>query len=315
MIDETGRSIGYLRLSVTDRCNCRCRYCMAPEGVPDLAHGDILSYERMAAIVEAAASLGVHKVRITGGEPLARLGIEELVAMVRAIDGIDEICMTTNATLLAPKARALAEAGLDRVNVSLDSIDPERYHAITRCGRLEDALAGLEAAEAWGLGPIKVNAVLMGGVNDADIRPLAELARVHPWQVRFIELMPIGEAARWPRSRFISADTVLDHVPELVSVGADGVAETFSAEGWAGTVGLIRPISHRFCEGCNRIRVTADGMVKPCLHSATEISLAGLEGDGLVRALRRAIATKPARHQLVEEGASASVRAMNEIGG
>lgn len=315
MVDDSGRSIGYLRLSVTDRCNCRCRYCMGPEGIPALSHKDILSYEEMAEIVAAAATLGVHKVRITGGEPLARLGVEELVGRIKAIDGIDEVCMTTNATLLAPKAQALADAGLDRVNVSLDSLDPGRYHTITRCGQLDDALEGIEAAEAAGLGPIKLNAVLLGGLNDHDIRPLALLAQEKPWSVRFIELMPIGEAVTWPEAAFVPAETVLEKVPELQAVGADGVAETYSAPGWAGTVGLIRPISHRFCEGCNRIRLTADGMVKPCLHSAAEIPMKGLHGGALVEALREAIAHKPARHQMVEDGTSHSVRAMNEIGG
>lgn len=317
MIDDTGRSITYLRLSVTDRCNCRCRYCMPADGVHDkVCHRDVMTYEEMTAVVAAAAELGVTKVRITGGEPLARLGVEELVAQVKAVPGIEEVAMTTNATLLAPKAEALAAAGLDRVNVSLDSLDPERYRAITRTGNLEDALAGIEAARAAGLGPVKVNAVLMGGVNEDDVVDLAHLARDgEVASVRFIELMPIGEAARWPRGSFVAAESVLERLPELVPVGADGVSETYTAPGWAGTVGLIHPMSHRFCSGCNRIRVTADGMLKACLHSSRETPLRGLDHEGLVAVMAAEIAKKPERHLMDSRHASESLRAMNAIGG
>lgn len=316
MLDETGRSITYLRLSVTDRCNCRCRYCMPAAGVEKVCHSDVMSLEEMAVVVAACARLGVTKVRITGGEPLARLGVERLVAMVRSVPGIEEVAMTTNATLLASKARALADAGLDRVNVSLDSLDPDRYRSITRTGSLDDALAGLAAAREAGLGPVKVNAVLMGGVNEADIRPLAGLARDGAVSsVRFIELMPIGEAASWPRASFVPAERVLEELPELAPVGADGVSETFSAPGWRGTVGLIRPMSHRFCSGCNRIRVTADGMLKACLHSGREVPLRGLAPDALVRTIADEIHRKPECHTMDADHASQSARAMNAIGG
>ncbi len=316
MLDETGRSITYLRLSVTDRCNCRCRYCMPAAGVEKVCHSDVMGLEEMAVVVAACARLGVTKVRITGGEPLARLGVERLVAMVRSVPGIEEVAMTTNATLLAPKARALADAGLDRVNVSLDSLDPDRYRAITRTGSLDDALAGLAAAREAGLGPVKVNAVLMGGVNEADIRPLAGLARDGAVaSVRFIELMPIGEAASWPRASFVPAERVLEELPDLAPVGADGVSETFSAPGWRGTVGLIRPMSHRFCSGCNRIRVTADGMLKACLHSGREVPLRGLAPDALVRVIADEIHRKPERHAMDADHASQSARALNAIGG
>ncbi|MDJ1121151.1 GTP 3',8-cyclase MoaA [Olsenella sp. YH-ols2217] len=315
MIDHLGRQIGYLRLSVTDRCNCRCTYCMPEQGVRSIGHENVMTFEEMAAVVEAAASLGVHKVRLTGGEPLVRAGVMDLVRMVAGTPGVDEVCMTTNGCLLAPMAEELKAAGLDRVNVSLDTLDPGRYRAITRCGRLEDALAGLDAAERVGLGPVRINAVLMGGVNDEDVRPLAELARDRDLSVRFIELMPIGEAAEWPRERFVPAERVLEEVPELQPTeGAPGVAELFSAPGWVGTVGLIRPVSHRFCSQCDRIRVTADGMLKPCLHSSREIPLRGLVGNQLVEAIRQGVAAKPERHHL-EERASESLRGMNAIGG
>lgn len=315
MRDAQGRRIDYLRLSVTDRCNCRCAYCMPADGVPMLSHDDVCSFEELARITEACCELGVTKVRLTGGEPLARRGLLGLVRMLREVPGVRELAMTTNATLLAPVASELRAAGLDRINVSLDSLRPERYAAITRGARLDDALAGLRAAHDAGFTGTKVNCVLMGGVNDDEVADIAGLAREKPVDVRFIELMPIGEAARWPRARFVDASAVLGAVPELAPVGTDGVAELFSAPGWVGRVGLIRPMSHRFCAGCTRIRVTADGRLKPCLHSADEVSLRGLAGRGLREALLAGIALKPAHHDMDGAHASESARAMNEIGG
>ncbi len=315
MIDGEGRQIEYLRLSVTDRCNCRCAYCMPAGGVPMLGHADILSFEELAAVARAAAELGVHKVRLTGGEPLARRGVVDLVRMVAEIPGIDEVAMTTNATLLAPVAGALREAGLSRLNVSLDTLRADRYAKITRLGRLEDALAGLAAAREAGFARTKVNCVLMGGVNDDEVADLAGLARSEAVDVRFIELMPIGPAAGWPRASFVPADAVLEALPGLELLGRDGVAELYRMPGWAGRVGLIRPMSHKFCDGCSRIRVTADGKLKPCLHSAAEIDLRGLGHEGLLAALRAGIAAKPKYHLMDEGRASDSARDMNEIGG
>ncbi len=315
MLDGEGRLIEYLRLSVTDRCNCRCTYCMPEGGVPMLRHEDILSFEELAEIVAAAARLGVRKVRLTGGEPLVRRGLPDLVRQIRAVPGVEEIAMTTNATLLAPVAGELRRAGLDRLNVSLDTLDPELYGRITRGGRLEDALAGLEAACEAGFSHTKLNCVLMGGVNDADVARLAELAREEAVDVRFIELMPMGPCARWPRARFVPAECVLERLPGMEPVGRDGVAELWHMPGWVGNVGLIRPMSHRFCDGCSRIRVTADGRLKPCLHSAAELPLRGLHGEALLAELRRGIAAKPAYHHMDSEHASESARDMNEIGG
>lgn len=321
MLDRQEREISYLRLSVTDLCNCRCTYCMPENGVPKLAHSDILSFEEMEAIVRAAASLGIRKLRITGGEPLVRRGIVDLVRMLAAVPGINEVTMTTNATLLAALAVDLKAAGLSRVNVSLDTLDPARYQAITRRGHLEDALAGLRAAHRAGLDPIKVNCVLMGGVNVDEVTRIAGLARngadgpLGVSSVRFIELMPMGECACWPRQRFVPADVVLDALPGLEPVRGDGVTQLFRMPGWRGTVGLIRPLSHRFCSECNRIRITSDGRLKPCLHSSTEIPLRGLEGPELVEAIRRGIYGKPAQHHMDRTHASESLRAMNEIGG
>ena len=315
MRDEFGRDIRYLRLSVTDRCNCRCVYCMPENGVPMLSHADILSFEEMRDIVAAAASLGVRKVRLTGGEPLVRRGIVDLVGMIAAAPGIDEVDMTTNATLLAPVAASLRDAGLTRLNVSLDTLDAARYEAITRRGTLADALAGLAAAHDAGFANTKINCVLVGGVNDDELRPLAELARDRDLTVRFIELMRMGECAGWPKGRFVSADEVLLAVPELVQVGGQGVSELYQVPGWKGSVGLIRPMTHRFCSSCDRIRVTADGRLKPCLHSAAEVNLRGLSGQDLVEAIRAGIAAKPRGHRMDNGRASDSLRAMNEIGG
>lgn len=315
MLDGEGRLIEYLRLSVTDRCNCRCMYCMPAGGVPMLGHKDILSFEELTEVVTACAQLGVRKVRLTGGEPLVRRGLPELVRMICAVPGVEELAMTTNATLLAPVAAELHHAGLDRLNVSLDTLDAARYAELTRGGSLEDALAGLAAARDAGFSRTKVNCVLMGGVNDADVPRLAELARTEPIDVRFIELMPMGPCAGWPKARFVPAETVLEVVPGLVPLRRDGVAELWHAPGWAGNVGLIRPMSHRFCDGCSRIRVTADGRLKPCLHSAAEIPLRGLHGEALLAELRRGIAAKPAYHHMDQDHASQSARDMNEIGG
>ena len=206
MLDGEGRLIEYLRLSVTDRCNCRCTYCMPAGGVPMLGHKDILSFEELTEVVGACAQLGVRKVRLTGGEPLVRRGLPELVRMIRAVPGVEELAMTTNATLLAPVAAELHRAGLDRLNVSLDTLDAARYAELTRGGSLEDALAGLAAARDAGFSRTKVNCVLMGGVNDADVPRLAELARTEPIDVRFIELMPMGPCAGWPKARFVPAE-------------------------------------------------------------------------------------------------------------
>lgn len=330
--DAEGRTVGYLRLSVTDRCTCRCVYCMPEGGVPLMGHGDVCSFEELTAIVEALVARGVRKVRLTGGEPLVRRGIVDLVRMLRAVPGVEELALTTNAVLLAPLAEELAQAGLDRVNISLNSLDADRYRAITRGGRLEDALDGIRAAHAAGLTPLKLNCVLLGGVNDDEIPRMAAIAHDHAVDVRFIELMPIGEAASLPRECFIPASRVLEAVPELGPVSADGgeagqaagtcgstsvegVAELYTAPGWKGRVGLIRPMSHRFCAGCTRLRLTADGRLKPCLHSADEVPLRGLSGQALEQEIERALALKPAHHDMDGGRPSQSARPMNRIGG
>ena len=300
---------------MTDLCNCRCVYCMGENGVPRLPHSAILSFEEIEEIVRAAVSLGVTKVRLTGGEPLVRRGIDELVRRLRGIEGVEELAMTTNGTRLTEYAEALKEAGLDRLNVSLDTLDPEKFRRITRIGELRDTLDGLDAARRAGFERIKLNTVLMGGVNDDEIAEIAALAKDGAFDVRFIELMPIGECTDWDRRRFLPAERVLEYLPKGERVPSDGVAELWRPAGFRGTVGLIRPLSHRFCADCDRIRVTADGCLKPCLHSAREIPLRGKHGEALVRTIAEGMQTKPREHHMADGHASESRRGMNRIGG
>jgi len=318
-----------MRVSVTDRCNLRCRYCMPPEGVPGIAHDDILRYEEIERIVRAAAAMGVAKIRLTGGEPLVRRGIVSLVRMLRAIAGVREIAMTTNATLLERLSKPLAEAGLDRVNVSLDTLDPARYAEITRGGRLEDALRGLEAAEAAGLTPIKVNAVVARGMNEDSLADVARLTLERPWSVRFIEWMPLNGDAAAHAARYIpSAEVraILERglgplrpsAPDGTRSGR-GPAVGFRLDGAAGTLGFISPVSEHFCAACNRLRLTADGRLRLCLLAEDEVDLralvrAGATEDDIQRALREAVAAKPAGHRLATHIVPTG-RHMAEIGG
>lgn len=315
MNDTLGRKITYLRLSVTDLCNLRCIYCMPDHGVPKRAHSEICSLEELCDMAAAAVSLGVRKVRITGGEPLVRRGVVSLCRMLRALPGLEELCLTTNGVRLPELAAPLREAGVDRLNISLDTLRPERYRSITRIGELSSVLRGLDAAEAAGFSHTKLNCVLMGGVNDDEIEDFVRLTQARPLSVRFIELMPMGACAGWEKARFLPAGAVLDRVPELEPAGTDGVSRLYRIPGAAGTVGLIEPMSHAFCAECSRIRITADGKLKPCLHADTEIALRGLHGEALLDAIRQGIARKPEHHALMRDGESHAGRCMSEIGG
>ena len=312
--DNFGRTVRYLRLSVTDACNYRCAYCMAEDGGAEHTRGGILSIEELAEIGEAAVRCGVKKIRLTGGEPLMRRGLLTLCERLRGSTGLEELALTTNGALLGAMAADLRASGVGRLNVGLDTLRPERFRALTRRGELHDVLRGLDAARSAGFTGTKVNVVLLGGVNDDEIADFAALTRSEDLSVRFIELMPMGVCAAFPRERFLSADAVLSAVPELERVGRGGVAELYRVPGWRGTVGLIRPVTRCFCASCDRIRVTADGNLKPCLHSAEEIPLRGLRGAALEDAIRAGAAAKPARHGLTE-GGSASAREMYAIGG
>ena len=329
--DDFGRAINYLRVSVTDRCNLRCAYCMPDEGVQKKEHDAILRYEEMALVVRAAAGLGISKVRITGGEPLARLGLAEFVAMVAATPGIDDVSMTTNGTLLARHAAELAAAGLQRVNISLDSLRPERFYQITRRDRLDDVLAGVEAARAAGLVPIKFNTVVVRGLNDDEIVDLARRTVTHGWHLRFIELMPIGANVGWAGNSIVPVAEMRRRIEQALGplqavhgpVG-NGPARYFHLPGTngsaaGGTIGFIGAQSEHFCPTCNRLRLTADGRLRPCLLSDAEIDLRGplRAGAGLGEVqeiLARAIRTKPARHHL-DEARPPQARTMSQIGG
>ena len=316
MKDSFGREINYLRVSVTEDCNQRCIYCMPPIAPPPKLA--VLTDDEIVEIVEAAASLGVNKIRLTGGEPLIRPGIVELVRRVAAVPGIRELAMTTNGSFLPEMAFKLRDAGLQRVNISLDTLDAVKFRAITRGGEISDTLNGIDAAFEAGLTPIKLNTVLMGGVNDDEIYKLVELTRSCPVELRFIELMPIGDAICFPEGSYIPCSTVLEKVPRLVPVqnAASGVARLYRLPDGKGSVGLISPLSDEFCNTCSRLRITADGCLKPCLHSAEEIHLRGLHGPELVWALKLAIAHKPKAHcALSATERSGSRRNMNRIGG
>ena len=317
MIDSYGRSITYLRLSVTELCNLRCRYCMPADGVCKKRHEEMLTQEETLAAIRAAASLGVRKLRITGGEPLVKPNIVSLCREAAATPGIEELCLTTNGTLLPKLAAPLREAGVDRLNISLDTLDAEKYRYITRCGELEQALAGIEAALDAGFEKIKLNTVLIGGFNDGEIPALAALTRRWPVDLRFIELMPMVDSGDFGPEAFLPCDAVTERLPELVPEEPDGgVAKLYRLPGAQGRVGLISPVSAHFCAACNRLRLTADGKLKPCLHSADEISLKGLDQAGMTEKMREAILAKPKWHgELSYYERSHAARNMNQIGG
>ena len=312
MHDTCGREVRTLRLSVTEACDLRCRYCMPQGGIPP--RGTPLSADALIAIAQAAAHLGINKIRLTGGEPLIRPDILPICKAIGRIQGITSLCITTNGTHLAALAAGLAKAGVQRLNLSLDSLDADRYRELTRGGELTPVLAGLEAAMKAGFERVKINCVLIGGVNDAEIEAFVALTQRLPVDVRFIELMPMGECTLWPPERFIRAEEVLRRCPALLPMDSEGVAVRYRMPGAQGAVGLIRPMSHAFCGACDRIRVTADGMLKPCLHSGAEIDLRGLTGDALLQAMALGIGEKPPSHHL-EDGHSDTERRMNQIGG
>lgn len=314
MVDGFGRTVDYLRLSVTDLCNYRCRYCMPAEGVRKRGHGDILSVEECVEMARAAAACGAAKVRLTGGEPLVRRGILDICRGIAAIKEVKELCLTTNGSLLPQMAAPLREAGVDRLNISLDTLRPDRFRALTRTGDLEQALEGIAAAEAAGFTGLKLNTVLIGGFNEDELEDLLALTMDHPWELRFIELMPVGPCMEWGRGYFLPNGVILERFPDLEPIRDRGVARRYRLPGAKGTVGFISPLSQSFCGRCSRIRITADGRLKSCLHSRDEIPLRGLHGEELERAIRRGILQKPQAHHLAERP-SDTPRNMNQIGG
>jgi GTP 3',8-cyclase len=327
LLDHCDRQITYLRISVTDRCNLRCVYCMPPEGITLRDQRAILRFEEIAYVTRLAVENGIRRVRLTGGEPLARLGLPTLIGMLAEIPQLEEISLTTNAVLLEKMAAELKAAGLRRVNVSLDTLQPEKFTRITRGGSLESVWRGLDAAEKAGLAPIKLNVVVMRGVNDDELVDLARLSIDHAWHVRFIELMPIKNERPWaagfpsstqaflPNSLVKQQLAPLGLAPAAEFVG-DGPAQVFKLPGAHGLIGFISPRSEHFCQRCNRLRITADGCFRSCLLQDEEVPfLSELRaGQPLLPLLYQAVAAKPSGHNLAQSQRP-SGRCMLQIGG
>ena len=316
MKDSYNRNITYLRLAVTENCNLHCRYCMPQDGACPEHRSDFLTQDEIILAVEAAAELGINKLRITGGEPLVRKDILAICQRAAAVSGIREVCMTTNATLLSSFSGPLKTAGVSRLNISLDTLQADKFSYITGGGDISDALNGIHAALDTGFEKIKINTVLIGGFNDDEIASLAELTIKYPVDVRFIELMPMVDSAFGPEA-YIPGNKVLDSLPELEKGERDGgVAGLYRLPDAMGNVGIITPISQHFCAECSRIRITPDGKVKPCLHSSAEYSLKGLNKEEMTSVLKEAILSKPQVHPpLSANELSESGRSMNRIGG
>lgn len=323
MKDRRKRDINYLRISVTDLCNLRCQYCMPEEGVVKKRHEDLLTLEEIYQVVEACVALGIHKIRITGGEPLIRKGIIGLIERISQIEAIQDLAMTTNGILLKKYAKDLKKAGLNRVNISLDSLDEEKYRRITRGGNLKEVLQGIEAAKEEGLFPIKLNVVLIDELNSDEILDFAMWTMEEPIEIRFIELMPIGQAASWAKNNFVSNEFVKMKLKELIPLEPEdrsSPARYYKLPGAKGKIGLINPISSHFCMYCNRIRMTADGKLKPCLHSNQEIDIKQIlrtEGtpSSIENVIKEAILLKPMKHTLNERDHEPIIRDMIQIGG
>ena len=317
MIDRLGRNVTYLRISVTDKCNLRCRYCMPEDGVCKKQHADMLTEDEIITAVKAAASLGITKVRLTGGEPLVKKNIVSICRRTAEVEGIREVCLTTNGILLPQLAKSLKEAGVNRLNLSLDTLKSDKYAYITRIGTLDNFKAGLDAAFEAGFEKIKINSVLIGGFNDDEIEDMASLTMKYPLDMRFIELMPMYDSGDFGQAAYLPYSKVLETLPQAVPVPQDGgVAKLYRLPGAKGNIGLISPVSAHFCGECNRLRLTADGKLKPCLHAPDEYSIKGLGFDGVKAVMEKAIWNKPAWHGCLDAvHRSQAGRNMNEIGG
>lgn len=325
VIDTYGRRINYLRLSITDRCNLRCTYCMPADGVRKCSHTDVLSYEELHRIAMSAVDIGVEKIRITGGEPLVRKGVVGFLAGLRQIPGLKKLVLTTNGVLLEKMAEELKLAGVESINVSLDSMQPEVFRRITRVGNLDRVMAGIEAAERAGFRYLKINMVVMRGINDEEVLDFAALTLDKPITVRFIEYMPTISEPGW-QSLMVDGDELLSRlsrrfsIEKVLSDRLDGPAVNYRIKGAAGKVGFITPISRHFCNDCNRIRVTSSGTVKSCLFEEGTINLrpylASGNHVGLTEALRRVAWRKPQHHAFLASGETGpSLFSMSQIGG
>lgn len=322
--DSFNRPINYLRISVTDRCNLRCIYCMPPEGISLNGRENILTYEEIVSVVEAAATIGITKVRITGGEPLIRPDLVGLIKKLSAITGIDDLSLTTNGILLARYARELKEAGLRRVNVSLDSLKPDKFRFIARAGELEEVLKGIETAHEVGLIPVKINMVVLRGINDDEILDFGRKTLEGDWNVRFIELMPFGEQQ-------VASDYLVPvgEIKEKLSVlgtllpashnSGGGPARYYRFPQALGTIGFISPVTEHFCISCNRLRLTANGMLRPCLLDEYEVNLRDQVRCGgtlkeIAGIIKETALCKPEGHKLAA-GVVPKGKSMTEVGG
>ena len=320
MIDPHGRQLDYLRVSVTDRCNLRCIYCMPPEGVRQLRHEDLLTFEEIARTVAVGASLGLTKVRLTGGEPLVRKGVEALVGLLSRTAGVSHVTMTTNGILLAAMASTLRQQGLHDLNVSLDTLRADRYRRITRCGRVEDVLRGIDAALSADFASVKINTVVMRGINDGEIADFARLTLERPITVRFIEFMAVGRTGLADEDLLVPAASILERIGELGAIESvetaktSGPAQVFRLSGAAGAIGVIAPVTAPFCRTCNRLRLTSEGRLRSCLIRGGEVDLrarlrGGASDEEIAQAFRETAAMKP-----LEYSCGASIK-MSRIGG
>ena len=326
MIDQFGRRVEYVRVSVTDKCNLRCVYCMPLEGLDWLKRESLLSYEEIASVLRTMAGMGLKKVRITGGEPLVRRDLSHLVRMVADIPGIEDISLSTNAVLLGDQAQELRDSGVRRVNVSLDSLQEERVDAIARRpGSFGRIMEGLDAAEVVGFDPIKINVVLIGGQNDDEIEDFALITRDRPWHIRFIELMPTGSNLDLSAHNFVSCQDALARIRRMGNIepvegpAGNGPATYFRFPGAAGTVGVITPMSHNYCDSCNRMRLTADGQLRPCLFGSLQTNLRDplRAGADLIPIIEETLQIKPERHHLIQgsDEGSGGLVALSQTGG
>lgn len=334
LTDMFARTISYLRLSLTDRCNLRCMYCVTEEEhnghLVKLGHHELLTYEELLRIIRVAVEMGITKLRLTGGEPLVRQNIMHFINSLAAIDGLDDIRITTNGVLLEKYAGALVDAGVTKVNISLDTLQPKRFAEITGVDRFAQVWRGIEKALAVGFSPVKLNMVVMRDINDDELPDFARLSREMPLQVRFIEFMPIGTSTRWNKDTYIPSDEIMERFSQygellpLEKKQADGPAKVFKLGADAmGSLGFISPISHHFCDRCNRLRLTSEGRLRSCLLHDEETDLreilrAGCSDAEIREALLTAIHNKPKGHQMAErlkkEGGDCHGR-MSRIGG
>ena len=326
MKDGFGRRIEYLRISVTDKCNLRCTYCMPLEGLPWMPRETLLTYEEITEVVGTMAGMGLRKVRITGGEPLVRRDLPELVRMIASVPGIEDLALSTNGVLLDRFADDLRAAGLQRINISLDSLDPERVDRIARRpDSFRKIMSGFDAAERVGFAPLKVNVVLMRGVNDDEVAEFAAITRERPWHVRFIELMPTGANLELSADRYFSCQQALrrlravDRLEPVEGPKGNGPATYYRFPGAPGTVGVITPMSHNYCDRCNRMRLTADGHLRPCLFGdlQTDLRTPLRAGESLRPHIEETLRVKPERHHLVQGSSAGSggLVALSQTGG